>query len=704
LKVSRTRHIVLIAIAIFAVAALGQERRPVTPEDVFRLKTVSDPQLSPDGKLVAYVVTTIDAEKNKRNSAIWVVSTDGSAEPRPFVADVPARAPRWSPDGKWLGFISNSPPPAENPPSEQPQPKPATPGAENAPKAQVWVVARDGSGRRRITNMPNGVTRFSWSPEGSRLAVISKDRQPGRKPSDVRAYTSMVYKSDGAGWFDVTSQNHIWIVDVKEGRAQQLTSGANRDDNDPEWSPDGKFIAYTAEESGAELREAFGSGDVMVIPSSGGAARSVCERHAYVASPRWSPDGTQLAYAAAPTPDDQPLLWITNVAAPENAQLASDADLFPTDVEWNDAGLWFGTRERGTMPIYRVNPAAHRATRIAGGDRTLHNFSVGEHDGKIAYLADDATHPGEVFIADSDGTHERQLTFHNRDLISQLQLSPSERVSWKGADGLAIEGFFKKPVGFNASQKYPMILSIHGGPNGMWGFQWSFDEQLYASNGYAVLMPNPRGSSGYGMQFQRAVAGEWGGKAYQDVINGVQAAASRNSWIDPDRLGVVGHSYGGFMTDWIVTQTSMFKAAIAISGISDFISVEGTRDGAFGHSRDFGGDLFTSFDNYWKYSAVRYAAKVRTPILFLHGEADNRVPPSQAEEYFRAIKHFGGTAELVLFPRENHGLPTSSEPKHLLETYRWRLYWFDRYVKGDLRAMAPDAAESSQGTNQRGQQ
>lgn len=704
MKINRNaiRIMAFVSVVILAGAAFCQQRRPLVPQDSFRFQAVSDPQLSPDAKLVAYVVTTMDLAKNKRKAAIWIVPTDGSAEAKPFVADLPARAPRWSPDGEWLGFISNSVPPAENPPSEQPQSKPVNPEVESTPKAQVWIIARDGNRRRRITDLANGVTRFSWSPDGDRLAVVSKDGPAGHKGSDVLHYTSMVYKSDQAGWFDSTHHNHIWVIDIEGGRARQLTSGADHDDNDPEWSPDGKFIAYTSDEEGSDLRNAFGEGDVKVIPASGGTAKTVCERHAYVASPRWSPDGKQLAYAAAPTPDDQPLLWIASVATPQDVQLASAADLFPTQVEWNDDGLWFGARERGTMPVYRIDPGTRHDRRIAGGERTLHNFSVTEHGKQIVYLSDDPTHPSEVFIANGDGTHERQLTFQNRELLSELELSPTQRVSWKGADGLNIEGFLTRPIAFKSSQKYPMILSIHGGPNGMWGFQWSFDEQLYASDGYAVLMPNPRGSSGYGMKFQRAVAHQWGGKAYEDIIDGVHAIVARNSWIDGDKLGVVGHSYGGFMTDWIVTQTDMFKAAISISGISDFISVESTRDGAFGHSRDFGGDPYTSFQNYWRYSAVHYANKVKTPLLLLHGEADNRVPASQAEEYFRAIKHFGGTAELVLFPHENHGLPTSAQPKHLLETYEYRLSWFDRYVKGDIQAMAADGTPESAAAQRHG--
>src|SRR5205085_11404311 len=223
---------------------------------------------------------------------------------------------------------------------------------------------------------------------------------------------------------------------------------------------------------------------------------------------------------------------------------------------------------------------------------------------------------------------------------------------------------------------------------------WCSDCEMYAGRGWGVLLINPRGSSGYGMKFQRAVALEWGGRVSQDIMNGIQAAIADNAWIDKDRIGVTGISYGGFMTDWIVTQTNVFKAAVPISGISDLVSVEGTRDGAFGHSRDFGGDLWQAFDNYWKYSAVRLANKVTTPVLLLHGEADHRVPYSQAEEYFRALKHFGKTAEIVLFPREPHS-PGAYEPKHQVEHLQWRVYWFDKYLNGNQQALAPDQRPSA---------
>jgi dipeptidyl aminopeptidase/acylaminoacyl peptidase len=234
-----------------------------------------------------------------------------------------------------------------------------------------------------------------------------------------------------------------------------------------------------------------------------------------------------------------------------------------------------------------------------------------------------------------------------------------------------------------------MILMIHGGPNGMYGTSWNLEAQAYAARGWAVLMTNPRGSSGYGEAFQRGVNLEWGGKAYTDIMSGVDAAIQKYPWIDGNRLGVTGQSFGGFMTDWIVGQTSRFKGAVTLSGISDLISVEGTRDAYYGHDRDFGGDLWKNFDLYWKYSPIRNAAHVKTPTLVLHGDADQRVPISQGEEFFRALYHFGVPTELVVFPREPHSLRT--EPKHAVEVLQWQIYWFDRYVAGNIGAVKPNA-------------
>jgi len=683
----------LAAALLLAVAASAAHApRPLTPGDVYRLETVNDPELTPGGKLVVYEVTTVDAYKDKRVSHLWMVPADGKAEAKPFLGDLPARFPRWSPDGRWLAFISTG--------SGGQAIKESLPLASTA-KPQIWVVARDGQARRRITDFPNGVLSYSWSPDGRQLAVAARPDYGVNPEPGVRDYISLVYKLDGYGWYHRGSQSHLWLVDVSNGDARQLTFGKTRNDSDPEWSPDRKWIAYVSQNIGPDLREYSDSSEIFIVPASGGAPHAVTAPLASLSSPRWSPDSQMLAYAAAPIASDQPLLFLTSISGAGKPVLASDIDRFPTQIVWGRSGdLWFGAADHGSAVYYRVDVKTHHGLRMLAGHRAIHELQASESGNRLVYLANDATHPPEVYSAALDGRGELQLTSQNRSLLSQVQTAPTESVTWQSsAEGLTIQGFFMRPLDWQPGRKCPMILDIHGGPNGMWGFHWSFDAQLYAANGYAVFMANPRGSSGYGMKFQRAVAGEWGGNAYEDIISGVKAITARYPWIDSSRLGVVGHSYGGFMTDWIVGHTDMFRAAISIAGISDFVSVEGTRDAAFGHTRDFGADLFSQFDTYWKTSPLRYAANVKTPLLFLHGEEDQRVPASQSEEYFRAIKHFGGTAEMVMFPGESHMLPVSGKPKHLMETYQWRIYWFERYVKGHTAAIAPDAPSTANRTH-----
>jgi len=270
-----------------------------------------------------------------------------------------------------------------------------------------------------------------------------------------------------------------------------------------------------------------------------------------------------------------------------------------------------------------------------------------------------------------------------------------ERVAFKGADGWPVDGFLMKPIGFDPSKRYPMVLSIHGGPAGMYGFDWFHEFQVYASRGWAVFFTNPRGSTGYGEKFDRGIQGEWGGKDYIDIMNGVDAVLAANPWIDPAKLGVTGGSYGGYMTNWIVGHSNRFKAAVTLRGISNFVSDEGTRDGAYGHADDFGGDLFEKFDAYWDASPLKYARNVRTPTLILHQDNDFRVPIEQGEQWFRALQHFGVPSEIVFFPRENHNMTRTGEPKHLVESLKWQVYWFDKYLNGNAAARPPDAVDKT---------
>ncbi len=681
---------IALFVASCSVAAFAQ-KRGFQPEDIYLLQQIADPQVSPDGKTVAYTVTQIDKARNRRQSSIWLVPVDGSAPPRRVTSGNSARNPRWGPDGT-LAFIANAVEPPPNAPqapepTNRPEARPPAPPEPANPRTQVYRLDPGGGEPTRITNFKDGVSRFNWSPDGTRLACVVKtaDHTPD---SDTKHYQSMAYKFDGRGWADAR-RNHIFLVDVKSGKTTQLTSDPTHDDNDPQWSPDGKWISYSSTNSSPELTTVLGVGDVFLVPVSGGTPRPLAQGRMYASDPRWSPDGKWIAFAAAPSVDEQAQLWVVP-ALGGPPRLATELDLFPSSINWSaDGQVWFTALERGAQLLFRADPQTGKTVRVLAGNRSINNVELDDKQRRVIFVAAGSQHPAELYSADLDGRNEKQLTHHNRAAEEQIATAPATAFTYASVDGLTIEAFLIKPLNFQPGKKYPLVLNIHGGPNGMWGYNWCSDCQMYAGRGWAVLLINPRGSSGYGMKFQRAVALEWGGKAYQDLMNGVATTLAQNPWIDKDRLGVTGISYGGFMTNWIVTQSDKFKAAIPISGISDFVSVEGTRDGAFGHSRDFGGDLWQAFDNYWKYSPVRLANKVTTPVLLLHGEADYRVPASQAEEYFRALKHFGKTAELVLFPREPHS-PGAYEPKHQVEHLQWRLYWFDRYLNGNTQAVAPD--------------
>ena len=270
--------------------------------------------------------------------------------------------------------------------------------------------------------------------------------------------------------------------------------------------------------------------------------------------------------------------------------------------------------------------ATKRLTQVTTGERTVRGVDVSGDSKRLVYLANDPTHLDDLYSADLSGAGQKQLTHLNATLWKQLALVSVERVPFKGADGWDVDGFLMKPVGWDSGKKYPLVLSVHGGPAGMYGFDWFHEFQVYAARGWAVFFTNPRGSTGYGEKFDRGVQMEWGGKAYTDIMNGVEAVLAKNPWIDADRLGVTGGSYGGYMTNWIISHTTRFKAAVTLRSISNFVSDDGTRDGAYGHSDDFGGDIFTTYDTYWNYSPLKYANRVKTPTLVLHSDNDYRVP------------------------------------------------------------------------------
>ena len=682
--------LVACVVALAGLAVAQPSQRGVTPEDYFSFEFISDPQISPDGKLVAYVVTKVDRAQNRRSSSIWMCSTDGSRAPWQFTtAPQSSTSPRWSPDGKSLALLSSRP--AESTPVA-----PTAATAELA-RAQVYLLSMSGGEAKRITNLKNGVSLFRWSPDGTRLVVVSRvgpsdNKGDNKDRSDVRHYKNSSYKFNDTGWFD-DRRTHFWVVEVKTGSAKQITEGDDWNDNDPQWSPDGTRLAFVSNRTGKEYEENRNS-DVWVISAEGGKLTKISDHDEADNQPRWSPDGKWIAFTGELHDRDHPKIWLAPATGGAPSTLAANGlDLIPGGLQWSDDGksVYFETGVKGELQLFRVDVPAKTVTQITSGARAVRSVDYDFAGGKMVYLVNDFKPLDNLYVADLIGRNEHRLTNLNEALWKQIQFADVERFIYKSADDWDVDGFMVKPVGWQAGKRYPLILSVHGGPAGQYGVDWYHEFQVYAARGYAVLFTNPRGSTGYGQKFERGIVNEWGGKDYLDVMNGLDAAVKKYPWIDSDRMGVTGGSYGGYMTNWIVSHTNRFKAAVTLRSLSNFISDDGTRDGAYGHSSDFGGDIFQKYELYWDRSPLKYAQNVKTPTLILHSDNDYRVPIEQGEQWFRALKHFGVTTEIVFFPRENHNLTRTGEPRHLVESLNWQLYWFDRFLNGNKSTVPPDA-------------
>ena len=654
---------------------MPSRRRSMTADDLLRIAVVDDPRISPDGRTVAFVVTTTDRAANEYRSAIWTVPTTGG-DPVQFTSgERRDTTPRWSPDGARLAFLSD----------------------RGGGKAQLFVMPARGGEARRLTSLPDAIREYAWSPGGDRLAFVGRVRPAGAPAPDdptppvAREIDRIKHKYDGQGL--LVGREHLFVVAADGGEPRQITDG-DWDDREPAWSPDGRSIAFASNRS--PDRDTNDASQIWVVAAGGGRARRVSKGEELLTGPAWSPDGQRIACVGrvANGPAGANFrLWLlpaeggaaTCLTPGFDRSIGSDvlADLrahAPEPVPtWTPDGarIRFLASDAGNAHIFEVDVdgRAGEPRRLLAGERQILSFSVA--GSTLAFAATSPLDPGDVFVAADDGSGERRLTDVNRALLDELDLSPPEPLDAVGADGRPVQGWILPGRGRG---KRPTILEIHGGPHALYGNAFFHEFQLLAAHGYTVVYTNPRGSRGYGERFCSEIAGGWGELDYQDLMAAVDVACARRD-VDSDRLGVAGGSYGGYMTNWIVGHTDRFKAAVTMRCLSNFLSMYGTSDiGTWFCERELLGSPRDQMERYWRLSPIAYAERVATPVLILHGEQDLRCPLEQAEQWFVTLRRLGKTADFIRFPEESNNMSRNGRPDRRLLRLERILAWCDRYL------------------------
>ena len=646
--------------------------RPMRPDDILKIRFVSDPRISPDGRRVAFVLTTLSQERDEYLSNIWMVETTGGAAPRRFTTG-PGRdtSPRWSPDGARLAFVSER---------------------ERGKKGQLMVMPVEGGEAVALTQLRAGVAAPAWSPDGTRLAFISRvggwqepeSEEERRKSRPARVITTLKYRFNGEGFIH-DRPTHAFVVPAAGGAPVQLTTG-DCPDTDPVWSPDGRSIAFVSARH--EDRDYDDASDLWIVPAAGGTPRRVTDTIGPVMHPAFSPDGRTLAYLGRRHRNEfgrNARVFTVPVegGAPRSLTDALDRSCAPLDLApiWSADGAWltFAAEDAGALSVYRVGTVGPDAApqRVIGGERAVTGVSAAA-DGTLAFAVTDPVTPAEVATCAADGSGERRLTDVNVAWRAEVALARPERFRFERA-GLTVDGWIMKPVGFQAEGRYPALLNIHGGPHAQYGCVFFDEFQVQAGAGYAVVYTNPRGSQGYGEAFTRAVVGDWGGGDFADVMAGLDEALRRAPWIDAERLGVLGGSYGGFLTSWTVGHTDRFRAACSERAVNYHPSMFGTSDiGHLFNEVEIGGLPWEMPDKYAERSPLSHAKDIHTPLLIIHSEDDLRCPIEQGEQLFVALRKQRKDAVFVRFPDENHELSRSGKPRHRLERFRIILDWFTR--------------------------
>jgi len=698
-----------------ALAAQQSTPRPVTIDDAFQIREVKDPQLSPDAKWLAYTVTTASLKDDSNKSRIWMVPITNlgatTADPIALTSEEASSThPRWSPDGKFIAFLS----------------------AHNDGKEQVWLLNRLGGEAEKLTETAQDVEDFFWSPDGRRVALILRDPSPeeleeaknkdkdkdkeddsaekGKKKKAEKPWVidRLQFKEDIRGYLD-RRRTHIYVFDLAAKSLTQITSG-DFDDDEAAWSPDGKLIAFTSNRSVPDPDATYNT-DIWVVAADntdkGAHLTKISSSPGEDHSPAWSPDGRLIAFTTQLDPKLFQYATKHLAIAPSNGGsvkvLTQSFDRNVTNPHFSSDGnsIYFIADDDGTQNLCRLSVSSGAAggeeiTRPIGGRIVVNDYFLAKA-GEVAAQISKIDRPDEIYFlpsaaqssaaqssATQDSSEPVRLTHVNDAIMSQLRLATVEYVHFTSKDGTQVSGYLYKPLGYVPGTRVPTLLRPHGGPVWAWYAEFNFDEQLFAANGYAVLLPNPRGSSGYGEKFCKAIFADWGNKDFQDDMAFVDYAIAQGI-ADPEKLGVGGWSYGGISTDFIIGQTQRFKAAI--SGAGEALNVSN-----YGHDeyqRDYEIELGRPWENQalWDKLSPFYKVKnITTPTLFMGGEVDSNVPVLGGEQMYEALRSLGRTTELVVYPGEYHQFTT---PSHIQDRLRRYLAWYNHYIKGDPAPPTP---------------
>ena len=668
----RKLFVVALVVAVSSVSA--QSKRPAAFDDVLNIKAVQAATVSPDGSQVIYTVAQWESDQDRmeRRTRVWKVATDGRSPARQITFGERDAQPQWSPDGKYISFVS------------------PRGGAEA--KAQIYLMQADGGEAWKLTEAKEGIAtgggvNYSWSPDSTRIAYVTTDPRSTEEEANIK-------KRDDERVFEGDFRyQHAWVVDVATKQATRITEGtAYTVQGAPSWSPNGKRFAFAGAAT-PMLRD--NRRDIYIADAGTRQIEKISTNWGNDAQPRWSPDGSTIAWvtepnATAPLPDGtassvvlQQRLVLYDIASKTIKDTGDKFDADPGSPIWTNEGtrvmFMAGKRAYNEAFAYDVKTGAY--TQLTER-RTINGASL-SHDGRTIVVTMDAPDAAtEVYVTDPSFAKLRRLTTTNPQLADLVQ-GQTDVITWKSSDGVEVEGVLLKPVGFEAGKRYPMLVVAHGGPAGAYvnGFRLGGLEggQVWSGKGWAVFYPNPRGSSNYGQKTLAANVNDWGGGDYRDIMSGVDLLVARGI-ADPDKLAHIGWSYGGYMTAWVITQTNRFKAAMVGAGLTNMWSMYGTNDIPSVLIAYFGGiPNKQTLPLYLDRSAMTHIDKVTTPTLILHGANDERVPVGQAYELYRGLKDRGKPTELVLYPREGHGIQEYYHQKDRMQ----RIYdWVTKYTLG----------------------